>query len=229
MGAVTRTRHFVVDLTRSARALEGRAEEGSTADGDLVDAQTLATDQAYEDQQLMLAAQRGSREAFTVVLERHQTFIYGYLRSRLLEPADAEDLCQDVFLRCYCGRARFDGAAPVRPWLIGVARNVLREHMRATHRRRQVAWTELCLELETMVEPEDGMYDDVLGHLPTCLESLGQSARNALEMHYRDKLKLAEIGDKLRRSMGAVKLLMYRSRLAVRRCIDGKIAPEGRV
>jgi len=184
---------------------------------------------ADEEKRLFLSAQRGDRAAFAEIVRRHQGAIYGYLRSRLLEPADAEDLCQEVFLRCYVGRARFDESALVRPWLIGVARNVLREHIRTVVRRHEIAWTELCLELETMVPADEGLYDDVVGYLPDCLESLGQSARQALDLYYRSKLRLAEIGERLRRSVGAVKLLMYRSRQALRRCLDGKLARERHV
>jgi RNA polymerase sigma-70 factor (ECF subfamily) len=56
--------------------------------------------------------------------------------------------------------------------------------------------------------------------LPVCLQSLGQSARQALELHYASRLRLADIGDHLKRSEGAVKLLLFRARQALRRCLD---------
>jgi RNA polymerase sigma-70 factor (ECF subfamily) len=172
----------------------------------------------------MEAAQRGDRAAFATIIQRHQTAIYGYLRSRLLEPADAEDLTQEVFLRCYVSPARFDHAAMVRHWLIGIARNLLREHVRRLKRRREVAWTELCLELEEMVGLQDERYDEIVRHLPHCLASLGPSARQALDFRYQAKLRLADIGEKLHRSEGAVKLLMFRARQALKHCLDTQVA-----
>ena len=176
-----------------------------------------------DDRLLVEAAQRGDRSAFEQIVARHQGAIYGYLRSRLLEPADAEDLCQEVFLRSYVGQSRFDSSVLIRPWLIGIARNLLREHVRKIRRRKEVAWTELCLQLEDMVGAEDERYDDFIFHLPACLGSLGQSARQALEFRYQAKLRLAEIGERLHRSEGAVKLLMFRSRQALKHCLDGKM------
>jgi RNA polymerase sigma-70 factor, ECF subfamily len=178
------------------------------------------------DKQLMEAAQRGDRTAFADIIQRHQGAIYGYLRSRLLEPADAEDLSQEVFLRCYVSPARFDHSVMVRPWLIGIARNLLREHVRRVKRRREVAWTELCLELEEMVGLADERYDEIMRHLPNCLASLGQSARQALDLRYQAKLRLSEIGEKLHRSEGAVKLLMFRARQALRHCLDTTIEKQ---
>lgn len=209
-------------VQRRASSNPGKANGRRRAPSPLAD-----TSPSAEESQRMLAAQQGDRDALTQVVELYQRAVYGYLRSRLIDATDADDLCQEVFLRCYTGRARYNPTAPVRPWLIGVARNVLREHIRKLTRRKEVAWTELCLEMETMVEPEEGLYDDVMGHLPVCLQSLGPSARQALELHYRDKFKLSTISDRLHRSLGAVKLLMYRSRQAVKHCIDGKVEAAG--
>jgi RNA polymerase sigma-70 factor (ECF subfamily) len=52
------------------------------------------------------------------------------------------------------------------------------------------------------------------------LEELGQSARQALELRYGACLRLAEIGERLHRSEGAVKLLVFRARQALRKCLD---------
>jgi RNA polymerase sigma-70 factor (ECF subfamily) len=184
----------------------------------------IKTSDVLEDRLLLISAQRGDAEALAELIERHRQAVYGFLAARMMQRVDADDLCQEVFLRCFTGKARIDDSAKVRPWLLGIARNVLREHVRTISRRREVAWTELCLEVDTMVTPDDGLYDDVLGHLPQCLDGLGPSARQALELHYGERLRLADIGDKLRRSVGAVKLLMHRARQAVRRCLERKTA-----
>ena len=175
-----------------------------------------------QEQALIERAQRGDRAAFEEIVERHQGAVFGYLRARLLQPTDAEDLTQEVFLRCYQGWARFDTASLIRPWLIGIARNLLREHSRKVKRRKEVAWTELCLELEEMLPPDERTYEDVISLLPSCLESLGDSAKQALNLRYSAKLRLADIGEKLKRSEGAVKLLMFRARQALKNCLDGK-------
>lgn len=179
-----------------------------------------------QERLLIQAVKRGDRSAFAALIEAHQRVVYGYLRSYLLEPADAEDLCQEVFLRCYAGRARFDDSTLIRPWLIGIARNLLREHCRRTKRRKEVAWTELCLELESLMPEGDDRHDELRQRLPSCLESLGPSAREAIDLRYGQDLRLSQIGEKLRRSEGAVKLLVFRARQALKHCLDGKVAGD---
>lgn len=172
---------------------------------------------------LLSAAQHGDRLALAALVERHQAFVFSYLRARLLEPSDAEDLTQELFLRTYVGRGPADRSVPVRAWLVGIARNLLREHVRRVRRRKEVAWTEFCLQIEELVDPVGGQFDDVLAQLPDCLASLGPSARQALELHYQGRLRLADIAQRLRRSEGAVKLLMYRARQALKHCLDTRL------
>ncbi len=172
---------------------------------------------------------RGEREAFALVIERNQRSVYGYLRARLNQSSDADDMVQEVFLRFYLAQARFDSTALIRPWLLGIARNLLREHVRNVKRRKEVAWTELCLELESVLPPDLTWTDadDVMEHLPKCLAELGPSAQQAIERHYRSQQKLADIGLELHRSEGAVKLLMHRARQALKDCLSRRIAQTG--
>lgn len=174
------------------------------------------------DQTLIEQLRRGDRSAFAAVIERHQRAVYGYLRARLLQATDADDMTQEVFLRFYLSQARFDSNALVRPWLLGIARNLLREHIKGMKRRKEVAWTELCLELESVmpVDAQASDEDDIMKHLPLCMDGLGPSAREAIELQYRGERKLAEIGRQLHRSEGAVKLLLHRARQALRDCLE---------
>ena len=105
------------------------------------------------------------------------------------------------------------------------ARNVLREHVRANAKRREVGWAELCLELE---DCSDRPVAPPLaaGHLPECLESLGQSARQAIDMHYAEGLRFADIGERLERTEPAVRLLMFRARQALRHCLERKMRAD---
>ena len=174
------------------------------------------------DQTLIEQLRRGDRAAFAAVVEQHQRAVYGYLRARLLQNSDADDMTQEVFLRFYVTQARFDSSALIRPWLLGIARNLLREHVKGLARRKEAGWTELCLELESVL-PADALWtddDDGLIHLSRCMDTLGPSARQGIELHYKGEQKLVEIARQLHRSEGAVKLLLHRARQALKDCIE---------
>jgi len=177
---------------------------------------------ALDEAALIKRVQDGDRTAFEALVEAHQGAVYGYFRARVLQPLDAEDLTQDLFLRCYLAMDQFDTTCQLRPWLMGFARNLLREYIREHKRRKEVGWTELCLQVDEMLGDDEGPYEDELQHLPNCLNSLGTSARQAIGLRYTAKMRLAQIGEKLRRSEGAVKLLMFRARQALKQCLSLK-------
>jgi RNA polymerase sigma-70 factor (ECF subfamily) len=174
---------------------------------------------AVQDDALVYAAQGGDRLAFASIVERHQAVVFGYLRARLLHSHDAEDLTQEVFLRCFTCWSRFDGTSEVRPWLLGIARNLLHEYVRRRQRRKETAWTEACLEMDAVRPPEAQPYEDYVDHLSGCINGLGDTAKQAIEMRYQSQLGVGEIGSKLRRSAGAAKLLMFRARQALKNCL----------
>lgn len=181
------------------------------------------------DAAMLEAAQRGDHAAFTTLVRAHERLVHGYLRARLARGGDVDDLCQETFLRVYSAKAvpRSEAGLRMRPWLLGIARNVLREHVRKVRRRRETAWTELCLEIEDLAilggEHDVGDYADALDRLPACLESLGPSARLALDLYYQDDLRMGQIAERFKRSEGAVKLLVHRARQAVKKCLDGGV------
>ncbi|MCA9267451.1 MAG: RNA polymerase sigma factor [Planctomycetales bacterium] len=181
------------------------------------------TQPVSEDAQLLRQASRGDQESMRAIIDGHQRAVYGFLRARVIDAADAEDLCQEVFLRCCSGRVQFGRATQLRPWLVGVARNVLREHVRRRRRSREVGWTELCLEVDAASTGEGQQVHEATQHLPQCLEELGPSARQALELRYGSELRTAEISARLGRSDGAVKLLMFRARQALKNCLDFRL------
>jgi RNA polymerase sigma-70 factor (ECF subfamily) len=177
-----------------------------------------------QEQELVRQVLAGDRAALEALVLRYQQAVYGFLRARMVPAGEAEDLTQEVFLRFYLTRERFDESQAILPWLIGIARNLLKEFARKSRRRRKVEWTELCLEIDSLTEHEDEweQRDQVLKHLPGCLDELGPSARQAIQFHYTENLRLAEISQRLKRSEGAIKLLMFRARQALKHCLQGK-------
>lgn len=183
-----------------------------------------SADSAAADLDLLAAARRGDQAAFEQLVARHQRLVHGYIRARLADPSDLDDLCQEVFVRLYTGHSAPADAdsGGLRAWLVGIARNVLREHARST-RRRETAWTALCLELESRhpaVTCDVNRFDDALTRLPRCLDGLGPSARQAIDLYYAANTRLRDIAVQMKRSEGALKLLVHRARQAVRRCLD---------
>jgi RNA polymerase sigma factor (sigma-70 family) len=83
----------------------------------------------------ILVASVADPQAFTALFERHFTRIHRWLHRRVGAPL-AEDLAAETFTRAFDRRDRFDAAyADARPWLFGIASNLVHDHQRAELRR----------------------------------------------------------------------------------------------
>jgi RNA polymerase sigma factor (sigma-70 family) len=72
----------------------------------------------------------GTADGFEEVYDRHAALVFAWSRTRVGE--HAADLTAEVFARAWLARSRFrpDGDESALPWLLGIARNVLRESLR---------------------------------------------------------------------------------------------------
>jgi len=87
----------------------------------------------------MLAYRAGDVSAFERLVARYEKPIWNFLRRSVRDPATAEDLLQEVFLRLIKSvgepQAEWRGAAKLSTWLYTVARNLCVDHARrAVHR-----------------------------------------------------------------------------------------------
>lgn len=106
----------------------------------------------------------------------HEAELHRYLRHRLSDPDEADDLVQELFLRaCRQGQA-FCTVHNARAWLFEVARNILMDHFRKT----RVALP-LPDNLATS-EPDDAAVDLLAQCLPRVLSELSADDREALSL-----------------------------------------------
>ncbi|MFD0853097.1 RNA polymerase sigma factor, partial [Actinomadura adrarensis] len=92
-----------------------------------------------DDAELIARSLDGDGDAFVEVVRRHEETVGAYLARRVGREL-AEDLLGDVWVAALTSRASYDRSFPdARPWLIGVARNMIRRHWRSRPAEKPVA------------------------------------------------------------------------------------------
>jgi RNA polymerase sigma-70 factor (ECF subfamily) len=88
------------------------------------------------DEALMERYQRGDARAFDLLVARHQGPVFNFILRFLRDPAAAEDILQEVFLRVVKGAPQFERRAKFTTWLYTIARNLCIDAQRKARYRR---------------------------------------------------------------------------------------------
>lgn len=178
---------------------------------------------------LMLRVQCDEPGAFEALIERYWSRVFGHFFRRLGDRQEAEDLVQEVFLRLYRHRKRYEPRAKFATWLFHITQNVARNAVRS--RRRHP-----CVRLGTLIG-EDGdagmpaahfLADraeapsrpmeraELAGAVRTAVSGLAGRQRQALELHQFQDRTYAEIAVEMDMTPKATKSLLYRARNQLR-------------
>lgn len=138
---------------------------------------------------------------------RYRDPVYRFLRRFLRDGAAAEDLTQEAFLRALNGTYRANGHE--RAWIFQIARNLARDHLRASARRPQTA---------VFGEPTGPSGDRTLAlALEAALGSLETDDREVFLLKEVGGLSYAEIATTCGLTPDAVRSRLHRTRLNLRK------------
>jgi RNA polymerase sigma-70 factor (ECF subfamily) len=188
---------------------------------------------------LMLRVQDGDGTAFAELVERYRTRIFGSFLRRLGDRQEAEDLTQEVFLRLYRYRDRYQPRARFATWLYHISQNVARNALRSRRRHPAVRLGSLLNsprgdDLEGLLtdhgeEPSHPMErSELAGAVRDAVNSLAGRQRAAVELHQFQDRTYAEVAEALDMTPKAAKSLLYRARNQLRATLSSCVyAHEG--
>jgi RNA polymerase sigma factor (sigma-70 family) len=160
----------------------------------------------------------GDTRAFRELFELLSPTVLAIARRYGLRDAEAKDVVQQTFLGVHRARADFRRGAAVRPWVVTIARNVVRDYLRRHYVRREDA-LELDGPIEPRVEaPEYGAptSEVLLGWANQALAKLPEAQRRVIELHYLEGKSFADVGKALGCSEGAARVRAHRGYETIR-------------
>ena len=101
-----------------------------------------------------MAAARGNPEALTALIRTTQADVWR-MCAHLVDPVSADDLAQETYLRAIPALRRFRGDAPVRTWLLTIARRVCAAEIKNRERARQASAS--LAAASAQAEPDPGL------------------------------------------------------------------------
>lgn len=195
---------------------------------------TRAPDRAGQSVEALMRTRlrRGDPDVLGELYDEHAQVLYRYALRVTGDWAEAEDVVSTTFLEAWRGRERLhpDGDG-LRPWLLGIATNVMRRNARA-RRRRDLALARI---------PERGSVpdfaDDLVAHLAD-VEQLRAARRALARLRRRDRevftlvvwagLDYASAAEALGTPVGTVRSRLSRARARLRELTEAEAHAEAR-
>jgi RNA polymerase sigma-70 factor, ECF subfamily len=188
---------------------------------------------------LVESLQAGDEAAYEELIERFQQPVYSLVQRLIDNPADANDVTQDVFLKVFRNISQFRGQSTLKTWIYRIAVNEGHNRRRWFGRHRK---PEVGLEnnddsgrsyVDCLSDSARSPFDLVLNEerraaIELCLANLNPVFRSAVVLRDIEDFSYEEIADLLSVSLGTVKSRILRGREALRLSLTEQLEPASR-
>lgn len=153
-----------------------------------------------------------SKQAFQILVERHQKWLVALLKHLISDLQEAEDLAQNVFVKAFFALPKFRDESKFRTWLRVIATREAFNHYRK--RGSSEIPTDFD-EQPTIIEDDQPTAQERLHErdaLNLALKKVPYPYREILVLRYIEELSLEEIGEALELGTSATKMRLKRAR-----------------
>lgn len=182
------------------------------------------------DQELVRRVQAGDQAAFNLLVLKYQHRVLKLVGRFVNDPAEAEDVAQEAFLKAYRALASFRGDSAFYTWLYRIAINTAKNAL-VSQRRRPVDFDldlqdpeqyERQARLKDADTPEGVLLtDEIRRVVEQAMEQLPEDLRTAIVLRELEGLSYEEIAEAMDCPVGTVRSRIFRAREA----IDRKLKP----
>ena len=155
---------------------------------------------------LMVRAQDGDRDAFRTLIEKITPILKAFLRKRIADSFEVDDLCQDILLAIYQARHTYQPQRPLEPWMFAIARNISLDYRRRSWERAR--------RQELVESPPQRVVEmggGVSRRLQDSLQRMPATHREAFTMLKVEGMSVAEAARKAGVTAGALRVRAHRA------------------
>jgi RNA polymerase sigma-70 factor, ECF subfamily len=173
---------------------------------------------------LVEAARAGNADAFSEIIARHKSRVFGMAAKYARNHHELEDLAQDIFIRVWRGIASWKGRAPFEHWLSKIAVRTCFDFLRRNRRRRESEVTcdnmpEYC-GLDREATPAQAIENHALRLVRRALGRLHPKEQLVLTLLELEDRSVREVAGLTGWSEGNVKVRAHRARASLRAAIE---------
>ena len=170
------------------------------------------------DREIVRGCLAGEEAAFEVLLGHYQVRVFSFVGRLVCNDAEAEDLCQEIFLKAFANLDTYDRARPLISWLLGIAHNSVVDFLRSRNPGLSLDDEASAFELPDPGQSVEKVVQSVLDQetLGALIAQLPEKYREAVLLRHMEELDYAAMAEVLGLPQGTVKIRLFRAREMMR-------------
>lgn len=179
------------------------------------------------DQEVIRRVAAGDSDALALLYDRYARAVYSLALRIVADPAEAEDLVQEVFSQAWRQAGRYDvRRGPIVAWLLTIARSRAIDRVRARRAKPDgllMSDERRAQQIADPAEPQEQVVvtADEIARLRVALQKLPMVQRLAIELAFFEGLSHSEIAERLEQPLGTVKTRIRLGLLRLRDAMGG--------
>lgn len=174
---------------------------------------------------LMRQIANGDKRAFAALYRDLEIPTLRFIRSRLNDPFEANDILHEVFMEVWRSAGKFEGRSMVRTWIFGIAYRKVIDSLRKLKR------VEFRDELPDRADPAAGAdlvvnTSQEVAHLRNCLDQLSDDHRLAVSLAFFEDMSYDEIAEVAGVPAGTIKSRVFHAKKNLLDCLRTRIARQ---
>lgn len=174
------------------------------------------------EHELVERCRNGDETAFRELVEQYKGLVFAIMARSVADPARAEELAQEAFLRVHKGLPYFRGEARLSTWIYRIVANLLAQE------RPDLATVSLDATFDDSDEPrvqpgaDDRAFGDMMlrDRLDKAIRRLPVPYQVLVNGHYLKGLRYEDLAEALNMPMGTVKTHLHRAKRQLRHLLE---------
>jgi RNA polymerase sigma-70 factor (ECF subfamily) len=170
------------------------------------------------DSEIIESVKNGNHSDYSLLIDRYKNRAFSMLKKMLRNEMDAEEVLQDSFLKAYSGLKNFREEAKFSTWFYRIVYNTALTRISAKRRQTENEMSSIddLPELKSNDDYESSEKKDVSKFISDTIEQLPPKYASVINLYYIDGMSCEEVSDVMNISVPNVKVILHRSRNALK-------------
>ena len=173
------------------------------------------------DQEIIDSVRKGNEADYSIIVDRYKDKAFSLLKRMLKNEQDAEETLQDCFIKAYNSLNNFKGDSKFSTWFYRIAYNTALTKLSSKKRKTENEMTSIDghFDLRSDYDLVDSETKDLNKFINDLVNQLPEKHATVINLYYLNEMSCDEISNILNLSVSNIKVMLHRSRNALKNYI----------